>query len=70
MTRQVRLYEDDAKLIDFVLFTMQKTDKKKTFADIIRPALRDYYRDELSRVNEILDSTDEPVNEPKRRNRS
>lgn len=65
MTRQVRLYEDDAKIIDFVLFMMQKTDKKKTFADVIRPALRSYYSDEASRVDVMLGDI---ATEPKKRN--
>lgn len=58
MTRQVRIYEADAKIIDFVLFMMNKGDKKKTFADIVGAALRSYYRDEANRVEELRDGNE------------
>jgi hypothetical protein len=57
-TRQVRLYEDDAKIIDFVLLLTKKSDKRKTFADVVRAALRNYYKDEAARVGKMLGEDD------------
>lgn len=58
MTRQVRLYEDDAKLIDLILATKPRG---VTFADVIRPALRDYYEGVASRAHEVIGDIEDGI---------
>lgn len=70
MTRQVRIYEDDAKLIELILTTRER---KKTFADIIAEALEAKFKTAKEQSENILKqiedaSDDTTTTEPKRRN--
>lgn len=70
MTRQVRIYEDDAKLIELILTTRER---KVTFADIVSEAINSKFKEAkseteniLRRIEEVSDT--ESASQPKRRN--
>lgn len=60
MTRQVRIYEDDAKTIELILATRER---KVTFADIIKEALELKFKGSAENIlRQIEDAT--PENQP------
>lgn len=64
MTRQVRIYEDDAKTIELILATRER---KATFADIIKEALELKFK---GNAENILQQIEGNTAQAKRRNRS